>query len=51
MLYRATGRNAESDRAIEDMLRASPTPETRATAARLWTMFGETGKAQRVRIP
>ena len=51
MLYRATGRNAESDRAIEDMLRASPTAETRATAAKLWTMFGEPDKAQRVRIP
>jgi tetratricopeptide (TPR) repeat protein len=51
MLYRAMGRNAESDRAIEDMLRASPTAETRATAAKLWTMFGEPAKAQRVRIP
>jgi cytochrome c-type biogenesis protein CcmH/NrfG len=51
MLYRAMGRNAESDRAIEDMLRVSPTAETRATAARLWTMFGEPGKAQRVKIP
>jgi hypothetical protein len=44
------GRDADSDRAIEDMLRVSPTAETRATAARLWTMFGETGKAQRVKI-
>jgi len=51
MLYRAMGRNAESDRAIEEMLRASPTPETRATAEKLWKMFGEPGKAQRVRIP
>jgi tetratricopeptide (TPR) repeat protein len=50
MLYRAMGRDADSDRAIEDMLRVSPTAETRATAARLWTMFGETGKAQRVKI-
>jgi tetratricopeptide (TPR) repeat protein len=51
MLYRAMGRTADSDRAIEDMLRASPTPETRATAAKLWTMFGEPAKAQRVKIP
>jgi len=51
MLYRAMGRNAESDRAIEDMLRASPTAETRATAVKLWTMFGEPAKAQRARIP
>ena len=45
------GRNADSDRAIEEMLRASPTAETRATAVKLWTMFGEPQKAQRVRIP
>jgi hypothetical protein len=51
MLYRAMGRNAESDKAIEDMLRASPTPEARAMAVQLWTMFGEPAKAQRVRIP
>ena len=50
MLYRAMGRNAESDRAIEEMLRASPTAETRATAVKLWTMFGEPEKARRVRI-
>jgi hypothetical protein len=51
MLYRAMGRTAESDRAIEEMLAAVPTPESRATAAKLWTMFGEPAKAQRVRIP
>ena len=51
MLYRAMKRNDEADRAIEDMLRASPTEETRAMAVKLWTMFGEPGKAQRVRIP
>lgn len=50
MLYRAMGRNDESDRAIEDMLRASPTADTRATAVKLWTMFGEPEKARRVRI-
>ncbi|HET7696857.1 MAG TPA: sulfatase-like hydrolase/transferase [Vicinamibacterales bacterium] len=50
MLYRAMGRTAESDRAIEEMLRVSPTPEARVVAAQLWTMFGEPGKAQRVRI-
>ena len=51
MLYRAMGRTAESDRAIDEMLRASPTAETRAMAVKLWTMFGEPAKAQRVRIP
>ena len=49
MLYRAMGRNAESERAIEEMLRVSPTPEARVVAAQLWTMFGEPEKAQRVR--
>ena len=49
MLYRAMGRNAESERAIEEMLRVSPTPEARVVAAQLWTMFGEPDKAQRVR--
>jgi tetratricopeptide (TPR) repeat protein len=50
MLYRAMGRDAESERAIEEMLRVSPTPEARVVAAQLWTMFGEPEKAQRVKI-
>ena len=50
MLYRAMGRNADSERAIEEMLRVSPTPEARVVAAQLWTMFGEPEKAQRVKI-
>lgn len=50
MLYRAMGRDAESERAIEELLRVSPTPEARVVAAQLWTMFGEPGKAQRVKI-
>jgi CheY-like chemotaxis protein len=37
-------------RAIEEMLRVSPTPEARVVAAQLWTMFGEPEKAQRVKI-
>jgi predicted Zn-dependent protease len=51
MLYRAMGRDTESDRAVEEMLRAVPTPQTRVMAAQLYTMFGEPQKAQRVRIP
>jgi arylsulfatase A-like enzyme/Flp pilus assembly protein TadD len=50
MLYRAMGRDAESERAIEDLLRASPTPEGRRLAEQLWVMFGEPEKAQRVKI-
>jgi choline-sulfatase len=51
MLYRAMGRDADSERAVDELLRVSPTPEGRAMAAQLWTMFGEPGKAQRVKIP
>ena len=36
MLYRAMGRDADSERAIDALLRASPTNEGRALAARLW---------------
>ena len=50
MLYRATGRDLDSERAIEDLLRASPTPDGRALAAKLWMMFGEPEKAARVKI-
>jgi choline-sulfatase len=50
MLYRATGRNGESEHAIEELLRVSPTAEGRKLAVQLWTMFGEPEKAQRVRI-
>jgi tetratricopeptide (TPR) repeat protein len=49
MLYRAQGRDAESDRAIEDMLRTSPTAEAHDMAAQLWTMFGQPQKAAEAR--
>jgi arylsulfatase A-like enzyme/Flp pilus assembly protein TadD len=51
MLYRAMGRDLDSERAIDELLRVSPTPEGRALAVKLWTMFGEPEKAQRVKIP
>jgi arylsulfatase A-like enzyme/Flp pilus assembly protein TadD len=51
MLYRAMGRDLDSEHAVEALLRVSPTPEGRAMAAQLWTMFGEPEKAQRVKIP
>jgi len=50
MLYRAMGRDAESEHVIDEMLRISPTPEARVVAAQLYTMFGEPEKAQRVKI-
>lgn len=51
MLYRAMGRDFDSDRAIEELLRVSPTPEARVVAAQLWTMFGQPEKAQAVNVP
>jgi choline-sulfatase len=50
MLYRAMGRDLDSEHAVEELLRVSPTPEGRAMAAQLYTMFGEPEKAQRVKI-
>ncbi|HEY3885862.1 MAG TPA: sulfatase-like hydrolase/transferase [Vicinamibacterales bacterium] len=47
MLYRAMGRNADSEREIDDLLKIAPTAEGRALAAKLWTMFGEPEKARR----
>ena len=51
MLYRAMGRDLDSERAVDELLRVSPTPEGRAMAVQLWSMFGEPEKAQRVKIP
>ena len=45
MLYRAMGRDAESDRAIGDLIRHSPTKAGYGLAAKLWTMFGQRQKA------
>ncbi len=49
MLYRAMGRDAESERAIAELLRVSPTSEGRSLAVQLWTMFGEPEKAAAIR--
>lgn len=49
MLYKATGREADAARSIDDLLRHAPTPEGIDTAARLWTMFGEPARAAKVR--
>jgi arylsulfatase A-like enzyme/Flp pilus assembly protein TadD len=45
MLYRATGRDAESEHAIAELLRVSPEGDGPALARQLWTMFGEPRKA------
>jgi len=49
MLYKATGRDAEAARAVDDIVRLSPTREGLDTAAQLWTMFGEPARAAQVR--
>ena len=49
MLYQATGRSDDAAGAIGDMLRVTPTPESYALAARLWTMFGNRQQADAVR--
>lgn len=49
MLYRATGRTADSDRAIAELIRRSPTPEGYELAAQLWTMFGDPARAAALR--
>jgi tetratricopeptide (TPR) repeat protein len=46
MLYRATGRDAESEQAIAELLRVSPEGDGPALARQLWTMFGEPEKAK-----
>jgi tetratricopeptide (TPR) repeat protein len=49
MLYKATGRDLEAERAIEEMVRIAPTPEGLDTAAQLWTMFGRPERAALLR--
>lgn len=45
MLYRAMGRDADSERAIADLIRYAPTRDGYELAAQLWTMFGEPARA------
>ena len=49
MLYQATGRADAAARVIGDMVRITPTPESYALAARLWTMFGNRQQADAIR--
>jgi hypothetical protein len=49
MLYRATGRDAESDQAIAQLLRYAPGPDGAATARRLRAMFGEARRGSDLR--
>ena len=49
MLYQATERPDEAEGAVRDMIRLTPTPDTFALAARLFTMFGNRQEADAVR--
>lgn len=49
MLYRAERRDADWQLAIEDLLRAAPTPEGYAAAARMWTISGDKDRAAATR--
>jgi tetratricopeptide (TPR) repeat protein len=49
MAYRAAGQDAQSDQAIQSLLKAAPMPESYTLAARLWTMFGEPRRAAAAR--
>ncbi len=48
-LYHAQDREADAERAIADMLRASPTPAAYQAAANLWDAFGQPKRAAAVR--
>jgi len=49
MLYQASGQPDAAARVLTDMLHATPTPESYALAARLYTMFGNRRQADEVR--
>jgi tetratricopeptide (TPR) repeat protein len=49
MLYQASGQTDAAARVLTDMLRVTPTPESYALAARLYTMFGNRQQADAVR--
>jgi hypothetical protein len=49
MLYRATGRDALSDRAVEELVRRHRTREGYRLAADLWSMFGQPARAAAMR--
>ena len=49
MLYQASGNPDAAAKTVADMLRVTPTPESYALAARLYTMFGDRARADEVR--
>src|SRR5262249_23545367 len=49
MAYQAMDRLDEAGHVLTDMIQVSPTPDTYATAARLWRILGDSRQAQAVR--
>lgn len=47
-LYRTTGRTDDAEEVVAEMVRAAPTPDGYALAARLWTSFGKPRRAAAV---
>jgi arylsulfatase A-like enzyme/Flp pilus assembly protein TadD len=45
MLYQATDRQADAERALSDLVHDVPSPDAIDTAARLWRMFGRSDRA------
>jgi TolA-binding protein len=49
MLFRASNRDADVEDVLNELVRATPTPEGYAVAARLWTILGERSRAEALR--
>jgi tetratricopeptide (TPR) repeat protein len=49
MLYRASNRIRAAEQVIDELMRVAPTAEGYALAARLWTIFGDRGRADAIR--
>ena len=45
LLYQSTGREAEAEQALTDLVRDVPSPEAARTAANVWRMFGHPDRA------
>ncbi len=49
VLYRKTGQSSEAEQTLADLVAVTPTPESYALAANMWTTFGDRQRANAVR--
>ena len=49
MLYRASNRDEEVEDVLNELVAATPTPESYGVAARLWTILGDPSRAEALR--